>query len=83
MYVCVHPNLFQGEIATAIIRPEYAFGDEGDDVSKIPPKATLFYDVELIETEPVRLTVCIYFKNHLTDAFNDCRYHFDKDNKYR
>jgi FKBP-type peptidyl-prolyl cis-trans isomerase len=49
----------KGEAARLRVAPEYGFGAKGSfSFPSVPPDAELFYDVELLEFEPVKEVQC-------------------------
>lgn len=50
-------NLKKGETAKVIIKPQYAFGSDGNKELGIPPNATVEYLITLISFEKVRCYV--------------------------
>ncbi len=53
-------SMYKGEVAQLECRPDYAYGENGSP-PKIPPNATLCFEVELLrwEGEDIRYVMCI------------------------
>jgi hypothetical protein len=54
-------NMKKGEVALVRVPPEHAFGsvETKQDLAIVPPNSTVFYEVELVSFEKVRLKLLL------------------------